>query len=259
MNENILVTLEDLKGIYKNNNCKKFLKYALERKIIPLKASPELAQICGHLIGDGHLRISKTKNNGGTVRFFGEPEKLTEIAKIYEKISGRRINLIRKYSREGFQLDVVDSIFARCLNKIGVPSGDKVLTNFKVPYWIMNGEKEIKRKFLQALFDDELEGIHKGATYSWKGLRLRMNKSQELIPAGLEFFNQIRLILNEFNIETTDAKAYNPISCIRQSGICTYQIVFRIKNQIDNRRRFYEEIGFIYSKRKQEKLIESLK
>lgn len=106
MNENVLVTLEDLKGIYKNNNCKKFLKYALERKIVPLKASPELAQICGHLIGDGYLRISKINKNGCAVRFFGEPDKLIKIAKIYEVISGTEINLIKKYAREGFQLDV---------------------------------------------------------------------------------------------------------------------------------------------------------
>lgn len=261
INNEILVDLEDLKGIYSSKNCEKYLKAAIERKIVPLKASPELAQICGHLIGDGYLRISKTKNNGGSVRFFGEPEKLTKIAEIYEKLSNRKINLIRKYAREGFQLDVVDSVFARCLYKIGVPAGDKVLTKFEVPSWILNGDKEVKRRFLQALFDDELEGLYRYKKYNntWNGLRFRMNKSEDLIPVGLKFFEQIISILKEFGIGTTEPKTYDKVAYIRPNGIKTYRMIFRINNDIENRRRFHKEIGFIYSKRKQMNLIKSLK
>ena len=85
-----------------------------------------------------------------------------------------------------------------------------------------------------------------------------MNKSERNIQAGLKFFNQIIILLKEFNIETTEAKVYKNVCYVRPSGIRTYRIVFRIKNKIENRKKFYEKIGFIYSKRKQEKLIESL-
>lgn len=257
-NNEILVSLKYLKKIYHLKNHRKWLKIAIERKIVPFRASPQLTQICGHLIGDGYLRL--TKKAGGRLKFFGNPSKLKEIAKIYEKLFNKKIKLVERDNGPGYKLEFADSIVVRCLHKIGVPSGDKVLTKFGIPFWILNGNREIKRKFIQAIVDDELETLckHKDGSNSWTGLRLKMNKSEKLLPDILKFFNQIILILKEFGIETTEAKIYKNVSYIRGDGTKTYSAVFRIRNYIENRRKFFKEIGFIYDKKKQQRLIDSL-
>jgi intein/homing endonuclease len=260
MNCKILVTVKDLEGIYYSKNTSKWIDIAVKRKIVPLRPSSKLAQLCGHLIGDGCLRIVPMA--GGQIKFFGQIQKLMKINKIYKKLFNKKMSLVERERKndEGYRLETTDSIVVRCLNRIGVPSGDKVLIDFDIPCWIRNGNKEVKRGFLQALFDDELECLSrdKQRPNSWKGLRLRRNKSEKLLQSGLKFFNQIILLLDDFSIKTTEAKVYNTVSYIRGDGTKTYRLVFRIKNDVDNRRKFLKEIGFIYDKKKQKSLIKSL-
>ena len=108
INNETLVKLEDLKKFYHSKNNRKWLKQAMDRKIVPLRASPHLAQICGHLIGDGYLRL--TIKTGGLLKFFGTSSKLKDIAKIYEKLFNKKIKLVKRRRAwdKGYKLEFTD-------------------------------------------------------------------------------------------------------------------------------------------------------
>lgn len=255
----ILLQREFLNELYPTKNNKRWILAAEKRNFLPLLASPELAQICGHLMGDGYLRV--TKKVGGRVKFFGDSAKLKKLAKLYQLLFKRHIPLVKRKRSNfpGYKLEITDSVVARCLSKIGVPAGDKVISKFGIPNWILASSKEVKRRFLQAIFDDELEGLYqdKYKLGSWKGLRLRMNKNSRLSWHSLVFFQQIRDLLSEFRIRTSKPKIYCTESYLRKDGVRTVRLSFRILNNLKNRKQFLKEIGFIYSKVKQKSLVKS--
>jgi intein/homing endonuclease len=259
-NQQILVKISDLEKSYRRYKPAKYIQNSLDSKLLPLIASPQLAQLCGHLIGDGNLRI--TNKAGGQIKFYGKVDKLLKIQKVYFSLFNKKIKLVEREreSDPGYRLETTHSIVARCLNLIGVPSGDKIINSFYVPKWIIQGDIKIKRSFLQALFDDELEGLYrdKNRLNSWRGLRLRMNKCESLLPSGIIFFNQIKGLLDDLNIESSIPKIYPNISYIRKNGTKTYRLVIRIRNNYANRLRFYQELGFIYDNKKQQSLLASI-
>src|SRR3989344_1178038 len=211
-----LVNFSELDKFYKlRNQSKDKIK---ERNILPLKATPLLANLCGHLIGDGTLRLT---TNSGQVKFYGGVEKL---------------------------------------NYLGIPAGDKILTAYKIPNWIENGSTKIRKAFLQALFDDELEGLYKDKTRfnTWKGFKFKMSKRKELINEHIYFLDQIKKMLTHFGIETGSIKVDNNDKYSRKDGVISIPTYFRISTKKENRKQFYKKIGFNREKKKQENLIKSL-
>jgi len=236
------------------------LKKLKERKVIPLFPSKELAELCGHLMGDGSLHYLKEKNKGAKIRFYGSDYKLKKIQEIYLKLFNEKPKIfIRK--KDGLLLiDHPDASIARCFILLGIPTGEKVLKEFSVPNWIMKGDLESQRGFLQALFDDELGGIYfSNKSNKWNGgLRLRMNKDKDKVKNLIDFFNQLQKMLSNFGIIS------NPIQAVqkgtsRKDGFTTKSISFIISNKMPNRVKFYKEIGFIKEPNKQKSLYISLK
>lgn len=231
------------------------------RKILPLPLTPNLAMICGHLIGDGTLRFSSKW--AGHLKFFGSKEKLLKISKEYGTLFNKKINLVkrRRPLDKGFMLDFSDTQVVRVLNYLGVPSGAKVLSKFEVPDWILKGSKEIKRAFLQAICDDELGGLlkDKSKTNTWQGLKFKMSKKKELIKDHIIFLNQIRSLLKEFGIETSTVRISYKEEFKRKDKNITLPAYFRISIKKQNRINFFKEIGFIKEYKKQQQLINSIK
>lgn len=81
--------------------------------------------------------------------------KINKIGNKNNKIGCR---LIRGKS---FSLDIIGGyeshILGRLLNASGAPIGDKVVTSFLVPKWIMKGPKWVKKLFLEVLLGNELQ------------------------------------------------------------------------------------------------------
>ena len=252
-----LVNFSELDKFYKlRNQSKDKIK---ERNILPLKATPLLANLCGHLIGDGTLRLT---TNSGQVKFYGSVEKLNGLAYDYSSIFNNKIKIYprlgEKYS--GYMLKCSDTNAARILNYIGIPAGDKILTAYKIPNWIENGSTKIRKAFLQALFDDELEGLYKDKTRfnTWKGFKFKMSKRKELINEHIYFLDQIKKMLTHFGIETGSIKVDNNDKYSRKDGVISIPTYFRISTKKENRKQFYKKIGFNREKKKQENLIKSL-
>ena len=64
----LLLDFETVKKKCRLNNFSQ--KTLLERSILPLYATPLLANFCGHLIGDGGLKLLNN-DQGAAVRFYG--------------------------------------------------------------------------------------------------------------------------------------------------------------------------------------------
>lgn len=254
-----LVTIEDIKMRYNLSQSSK--EKLSKRKILPLKKSWLLANICAHLIGDGSIKFRN--KNQGALRFYGELEKLVSIQKDFEKLFGKKPKLVKRKRpfETGFKIDQTDTNIVRILVFIGVPPGEKVLSTFTVPKWVMFGDKEVKRAFLRGLCDDELEGLYreKGKANTWHGLKFKMSKKKALLKKHVLFLTQLKELFWTFNIETSDVKVSHNETFLRKDGNVTCPAYFRIANKKENRRVFFKEIGFQREKRKQQQLLASLK
>ncbi len=253
----VLIKRKDLEVIF---NYESSINNLLGRKVIPLHKTPLLANLCGHLIGDGGLQLRK--NNEGHVRFYGTKEKLLKISDDYSIIFNKKVSL-RKRQRsfdKGYMLAFADTRVVKLLSWLGVPTGDKVLKEFQVPEWIMNSNKEIKKKFLQALCDDELEGLYKekGKPNTWHGLKFKMSKAEQHLTGHIHFLNQLRNLFLEFGIKTSEVKIAWNQPYDRKDGNITYPAYFRIQNKKSNRLKFQQEISFFRDERKSMQLAESL-
>lgn len=235
---------------------KMYLMEAKRRGILPLKKSPPLASLCGHLLGDGGIKGDLTQ-----VRFYGSKNKLNSISKDYYKLFKKYPKIIKtERTGKSYKITIPDSLVAKCLYLVGVPKGDKCIQPFIIPSWIMDSDKKIKKAFLQALFDDELEGVYKDykKPNTWGGLKFKMSKSSLYIKEHVSFLNQLRLLLNEFKIETSDIKISWNSSYKRQDKHITYPAYFRIKIKYANRRRFCNSVGFLRESLKKQNLHNSV-
>jgi len=158
---------------------------------LPVIASPELASLVGHALGDGHVSIERFK-------YVNQRKELTKEVKEYTELifghSGREFFYNDCYGIE------FPGVIGRLLSFVGVPLGRKVTQKVKIPKWIKYGSKEIKSNFLRALFDDEGSMI-KNERY--KFITISMYKQNNLVDNHLEFFNEIRELLVDLEIFPT--------------------------------------------------------
>ena len=120
--------------------------------ILPLYPSPELASIVGHALGDGGLNSKCCRFEYGNTR----KELITAVKNdvtIVFKFDKPYETRLRK--TENMKKIIYPSIIGRLLELTGTPRGKKVTKKYKIPDWIIKGNKEVKRSFLQAMFDDE--------------------------------------------------------------------------------------------------------
>ena len=208
---------------------------------LPLKPSPLLASIIGHLLGDGSL--SKDRMTGD-FRFYGKIQNLDKIKLILEtEFSLIPYSLYLHPNRGGYILRYNNAIFARILELAGVPRGNKLVSEFGVPGWIMKGDRDIKKSFLRAILSDEMENIRKVNRKSWDGLRFGMSKDNRKLDHLIDFLNQIRRLLSEFKIKTSEIFIRKD-KFSRKDGIVTCAARFGIKVRIENRSLFCSHIGF---------------
>jgi len=143
--------------------------------------------------------------------------------------------------------------FNRLLHFLGAPVGEKVKQSFFVPEWIMHGNKEVKRRFLQVLFSNELDSPkvmkHKNFFYM-QPIRLRMFKIKTLEDSFTKFFNQVKLLCLEFGIKTSKVHHFDS-KMDKEDRIC---LGFYIKNDFENILRYFKEISYPYSDFKQTRL-----
>ena len=154
--QNVILDFEDFLNSYKNQRCAD----SNAKNILPLHSeSPlleEYAYLIGKVTGDGNLDPSFT------LRFIGKIKDLRLLRYLIINkfmIKPSKLSIREKVAKgSSFVLQINCAYLGRILSLLGAPIGNKTKTVFHIPNWILTN-KDTKKRFLQALLEDELTTI----------------------------------------------------------------------------------------------------
>jgi len=156
----------------------------------------------------------------------------------------------RSFTGKTTSFYVDSSPFVKQLRFLGAPIGDKVVSPYNVPSWIMDGTKFVKREFLRSLYG--CEGYSpKIKNKNFEVIALKMHKSRKLKQNMLEFYEQIKKLLKEFEVE-----AYVKIRKLgteRKDGHITDSYDLLLYGDNKNQFKFFSKIGYAFEKEKMQK------
>ncbi|MCR4369110.1 MAG: hypothetical protein NUV67_04355, partial [archaeon] len=161
-------------------------------------------------------------------------------------------------SNESWILYVKEKAFSTYLYSYGLPKGQKVLQKFKVPNWINSGSIEIKKAFLNSMF--ESEGQKHSVVFNVKrnkidlpSVSFGMGKAVKFKDSLVDFLTEIKNLLLEFNIKTS--KVENPkLANIRKDGHITCSSRFAVSTSMYNILNFSKAIDYSFNLEKKEAL-----
>ncbi|MDO8648000.1 MAG: hypothetical protein Q7R70_06340 [Candidatus Diapherotrites archaeon] len=251
------------------------LNYLKSIRLIPLKVEDTqsfllFTELSAFLFGDGHLM-----KHLGAFSLFGEKEDLELIASLLfkqykiephlainsseseiRKIKNRV--LYRTYPKGGdYRLNVNSSPLARLLFLAGAPVGDKVSSSTKVPDWVMNSDKEIKRAFLSVLFGNELQCPFIRAKNAFTSATFGLHKVESKVNELIKFHEQVKSLLAEFGV-TSSPIAGEKNRTLRKDGTLSQKISFYIDGRSPNIVKLFQEIPFKYAEKKQAKFVKAV-
>lgn len=257
-----VLSLEQIeKSIPQKSNKEYILQELKAKKLAPLiddERLPIIARLAGHLFGDGCLTFTEKKfKTNCTLVFSGREGDLKKIAQDLEKL-GFNASKITKCKKTSVLADgrTISGITTRmdCYSKpfwvlfkaLGTPVGDKAIQQTHLPEWIKNSRKIVKKEFISAYFGSEMTkpSIDKRNGKIFLQPVFSLNKSKELVNNGLQFVEEIKELLEEFNVKMNSAKIVYGTK--RKSGIETNKIKAFIASDLDNLMNLYGTIGFAY-------------
>jgi intein/homing endonuclease len=214
--------------------------------MVTIEKNEELARLVALITCDGHLQLKEWR---GLVSFYSNDiEELTKFNNIFKNLFNKEGRVYPDVSKDPagkrnlrYKLFFISKEIATFLNEIGVPKGNKTNVNFLIPSWITDGNSVIKKSYLQAVYDCE------GCIYGTKiknGMRwrisLEMYKNELLKQNGMDFLEQIRKMLSEFNVHSSSIRFKN--GNLRKDGSNSVGLAFDIeKSSFGN---FYKAINF---------------
>ncbi len=227
-----ILNLFDLLNIYKKPAQAPVDVFA---KWFPLFPSEKLAELCGFLIGDGHLqpaprwRIDFTSNNFKTLNYVN-----SLFFKLFE-VKGK----IRKCSTNKYctyNLGINCKPLTRTLFLCGVPTGAKVEGNFYIPTWVL-ADKFYFRSFLRAYFSSE------GCVENERRISVNQWKLVDKLSAGKKFMSQIIFGLKKhFNISCSGPYIINFQNITKKGPTQAIKICIRRKKDF---KEYTKKIGFV--------------
>jgi len=212
---------------------------------LPIFASPELASLIGHSMGDGNLSERQFS-------FFNKQRELVdEVIKNVKIAFSTDVEPIEFEKGECWEVEFPTCI-ARLIALVGGPIGKKVFLSFKVPEWIKNGDDQIKIAFVRALFDDEgwikVKFIRQSSS-TQRMIGINMAKNGKFVKEHKLFLEEIRKILLDLGITSSEIKEMGKT----KNGV---SMGFTISNLV-NLKKFLTTIGF-NQKIKHKKLMDTL-
>jgi len=202
-----------------------------------LKKDLDLVRIVAFINFDGHLAKDLKS-------FYYSSKNLRDVI-LFEKIIKRKFNVKCKIkenstgsAKQTHLCWVFNSPLTKKLNELGAVKGDKIVFQYIIPKWIISN-REFSKEFLKIAFF--CEGSNKEEKGRETRIRFSMHKSEELLKNGVKFINQLKTMLNKFDINTTPIYISNART--RKDRIKTKLLAFRIKIKDNN--KFINKIGWI--------------
>lgn len=234
-----------------------------KRDLLPLKESSTearlLAKLIGYSIGDGTVYFSNEK---GYINFYGEEEDLEFIMSDLSRLgfstsihSRERDHQIddqygsKQFSALHHELHCSSKSLARVFSKLGVPVGSNTTEKVRVPPWIMNGSKVVRRLFLAGFFGAELSSPSTHTKTGFYAPILSQNKNEGFVEDGRKFMIQIMGLLEDFGINCTKISTREEHE--NKSGK-TFRIRLLISAEEDNLLRLCRKIGFEYNEKRRQ-------
>ncbi len=225
----------DLSNIKKFDFIKRYGLSHFDKEVIKF-----LVLNVGFLMCDGHLDNNFKKLD---YFFFRKRDGIKFIKDFKSFFKKEHLNL--RYTCFCYHVKFTSKSFAKLMNVLGVPMGNKVFQAFLIPDWIYYGPDEIKKIFLSIVIGNEGS---KPQDSRWR-IQFVLSKNKENIENLLIFLNQIRSMLSHFGISTSH------IQLRKQKGR-QFNGRFYIKGK-ENLVKFYKILEFSYASEKQE-VLESL-
>ena len=184
---------------FENIDSKYSLRDVARNIKLPKKMTPELAEVLGIILGDGHLGYKKYKSSfTRNVSFHGSylddfDYYELEIKKLLKELFN--IEPVPKlYRKNELYVGIGSKSIAEFIKNLGVPIGNKVENN-KIPKFILESNKEIKRSFLRGIFDTD-------GSITFKKYKGYHSKPVINLPMKSEIFIfQLVELLNELGID----------------------------------------------------------
>jgi DNA-binding NarL/FixJ family response regulator len=202
-----------------------------------------LAYLVGYNLGDGNI----SKNFCNTW-FYGVFQDLNKMKEIFSFFDVKPI--VYNYKIDNGKMAVHDRLFSRLLFCFGAVSGDKTLSSFEVPEWILNSKKKlIKVRFLQGLFDSELCCLSQIRENSYSHLSFVNSKRIDLIDSGIKYLQQIKYLLSELEITSSAIKIDRTYFRGRDSAVMQ-EVYFYLHSNSINLDRFVSSVGHLYNSKR---------
>jgi DNA-directed RNA polymerase subunit A' len=224
----------------------------------------QLASLVGHLFGDGTMLISE---EGGRVIFRAENRK--DIRSLWE--TARELNLnptsIKKFTSREFEITRVSGEILRpkgstfffevrrkpvalAFKALGVPDGDKVIQEYRVPRWLSDAPRMAKRAFLRAYFGCELSAprLHTGSGSKFNQPVLKIAKAEGLSADG--FIQDVETLLDEFGVHLSSIATED--GNLRKDGRKSIVHVCNFAASDDNLLALFKRIGYEFDYKKEE-------
>jgi len=216
-----------------------------------------IAKILGYILGDGTLYYTGKK---GFTCAYGNKEDLEDIKRDIE-ILGYKANIYSRernhsittqYGKKEFislnsELRVNSRKFADLLRDHGMPVGNKTISDYRVPEWIMNSKKWVKRLFLASYFGAEMSSPRTSSKTGFNMPVIGMNKVENHIEFGRLFFSDITRLLEDLSIEVS--KISERKEHFNKHGK-TYRLRLQIKSDEETLLKLWSSIGYEYSYKK---------
>ncbi|MFH1978050.1 MAG: hypothetical protein ABIJ92_01880 [Candidatus Aenigmatarchaeota archaeon] len=215
------------------------------------KDAEKLAYLVGYCLGDGniHRKLCNTW-------FYGHSDDLPVFNELLESFSVR--GQIHVYKIHNGKMCISDNAFTRFMMCLGCTVGDKTKSDFSVPKWILDTENqsELKRKFLQGLCDSELSNIKLifKNRFAFQSLKFYSIKTKNQVDSGIFYLNQLRKLISEFGVSTTDVKIDRLYTRSRDNSTMV-QLYFVIHSNYINLNKFIQNIGFLHNTERKNQMM----
>lgn len=215
-----------------------------------------ISRIIGHLFGDGY--ISLDKKGTITLGFSGRREDLKSIQKDLNELKIKHSSI---YSRQTVSesrniigttnsFTCADVRLTKLIYFLAGFHGKKTTQKINIPSWILKGPIEVKKEFLGALFGSDGSNLkNKKNSQSFYSVRLTFNKLSTLKRTGAIFASQIKKMMTELDIKTSQIKKIEGTTW--KTGETTDKFIITVSNSNTNIINFLQNVGYKYCKYKE--------
>lgn len=229
--------------------------------LLPLKHNhpllPIISRLAGALITDGYLYEDKENRICESHFCLGTERDVTWLTSDLQRLGFTKFEVRkqkkdrsiedRKFTINCFRVRVFDHALFYYFKSLGMPVGRKKSQSYKIPPWLMESQKSIKKEFISGWLGGDgpkvsARLVSRGRprhAYTVIGVNpIEFHKEQSLENSGIVYARQLSKMFGELGIKVDGVYSEND-----SDGVV---ILIKINNSYENAKRL-TQIGYAYS------------